>query len=101
MATLPVSIDPEEIEVFCRQNHVVSLSLFGSILTERFSDQSDIDILVEFDPAHVPGYFDLARMERELSERLGRKVDLRTPGELSRYFRDAVVANARLQYERR
>ena len=93
-------IDKEQLGEFCRKNQIARLSLFGSILTDRFSEKSDIDVLVQFDPDHVPGYFDMARMESQLSEMFGRKVDLRTPEELSRYFRDDVVASARLQYER-
>lgn len=77
------------------------LSLFGSILTERFRDDSDIDMLVEFEPGQVPGLIELSGMEIELSEIVGRKVDLRTAGELSRFFRSKVVASAVLQYEQR
>jgi hypothetical protein len=99
-ATLPVAIPQQAIAAFCERNHMRRLSLFGSILTDRFSEKSDIDILVEFDPGHIPGLFELSGMELELSEMLGRKVDLRTPGELSRYFRDHVVAAAVPQYER-
>ena len=96
-----LAIDKELLGAFCEKNHIDRLALFGSVLTERFCEKSDIDVLVQFNPEHVPGYFDLARMERELSAMFGRKVDLRTPEELSRYFRDDVVANARLQYEHR
>lgn len=95
-----LAISREEIEAFCVRHSIRKLSLFGSILTPRFRAESDIDVLVEFEPGRVPGLFDLAGMELELSERLGRKVDLRTPGELSRYFRDKVVAGAVVQYER-
>ena len=89
-----------EIEEFCRRNHVRKLSLFGSVLTPRFRPESDIDILVEFEPGSKTTLFDVAGMELELTEKLGRKVDLRTAGDLSRYFRDRVVATAALQYER-
>jgi predicted nucleotidyltransferase len=100
MATLPVEFQPQRIEAFCVRNHIRKLSLFGSILTPRFRADSDVDVLVEFEPDEVPGYFGLVGMEIELSEMLGKKVDLRTPQELSRYFRDAVVAGAAVQYER-
>ncbi len=93
-----VPLDREELAEFCRRNHISRLSLFGSVLTERFGPDSDVDFLVEFEPHNGPGYFGLARMERELSELVGRKVDLRTPLELSRYFRDEVVASAQVQY---
>lgn len=84
---------------FCERNYIRRLSLFGSVLTERFRPESDVDVLVEFDPEHIPGLLKLAGMEIELSEKLGRKVDLRTPEDLSRYFRDEVVSSALLQYE--
>ena len=96
-----LAISREEVEAFCLRHHIRKLSLFGSILTPRFRAESDIDVLVEFEPGRVPGYFGLVGMEMELSDMLGRKVDLRTPGELSRYFRERVVSEARLQYERK
>ncbi|MFN0166054.1 MAG: nucleotidyltransferase family protein [Bryobacteraceae bacterium] len=101
MATMPITVPSELITEFCRRNHIRKLSLFGSVLTPRFRPDSDVDVLVEFDPDQLPGLFRVARMERELSEALGRKVDLRTPEDLSRYFRDEVVASAVVQYERR
>jgi predicted nucleotidyltransferase len=88
----------EKIAEFCRDNHISKLSFFGSVLSGDFRPGSDVDVLVEFAEGHVPGFFDLARMEMELSEVLARKVDLRTPGELSRYFRDEVVSSARVEY---
>ena len=96
-----IEIPAEELAQFSRRNHIRKLSLFGSILTARFSPDSDIDVLVEFEPDHIPGFFGLTRMEGELSEIFRRKVDLRTPEELSRYFRDEVVASAAVQYEHR
>jgi len=92
-------IDTEQIAEFCRANHIRRLSLFGSVLRDDFSPESDLDVLVEFEDGHVPGLFGLARIERNLSEMLaGRKVDLRTPEDLSRYFRDDVLAEAEVQY---
>ena len=94
-----IKVGRKEIADFCRRNHIIKLSFFGSVLRDDFRPTSDIDVLVEFDPAHVPGLFQLARMERELSALLGnRKVDLRTPRDLSRYFRDDVIASAEIQY---
>ncbi len=98
---LPVELPREQIAAFCVEHHIRKLSLFGSVLTERFGPESDVDVLVEFEPGRVPGYFGLSAMERELSELVGRKVDLRTAAELSRYFRDQVVSSASVQYERR
>jgi uncharacterized protein len=92
-------IPRELIEDFCRRHHITKLSIFGSYLRDDFRPDSDIDFLVEFDPKHIPTLFDVAGMEIELSELLGgRKVDLRTPQDLSRYFRDEVVAHAEVQY---
>jgi hypothetical protein len=68
------------------------------VLHGDFRPDSDVDLLVEFDPGHVPGFFTLAHMERELSEVIGKKVDLRTPHELSKYFRDEVLSEAEVQY---
>lgn len=91
----------DKLAEFCRRNHILKLSLFGSVLREDFRPDSDVDVLVEFEEGYVPGFFGLARMERELSDLLGgRKVDLRTPQDLSRYFREEVLASAALQYAR-
>ncbi len=90
----------DKIAEFCRRNHIRKLSTFGSILRGDFHPDSDVDILVEFEPEHIPGYIRLAGMEFELSEILeGRRVDINTPKCLSRYFRDEVLARARVQYE--
>jgi uncharacterized protein len=94
-----VEIRKEEIAGFCRRHHISRLSLFGSVLRDDFRPTSDVDVLVEFEPGHAPGPFGLARTEREPSALLGgRKVDLRTPQDLSRYFRDEVMATAEVQY---
>jgi len=95
---LPISIDRTRITTFCRKHHITKLALFGSVLTDHFGPESDVDILVEFDPDHIPGLFALVGMEEELSELLGRKADMRTPKDLSRYFRDEVVRTALVQY---
>jgi predicted nucleotidyltransferase len=89
----------DEVAAFCRRHHVCKLSLFGSVLRDDFGPKSDIDVLVEFEPGHVPGFFRLFDMEEELSALLGgRKVDMKTPQDLSRYFRDEVLALAEVQY---
>lgn len=94
-----ISIDKEQIGQFCRQNHIRRFSLFGSVLREDFNPESDIDVLVEFEPEPIPGLFGIARMERELSQLFGaRKVDMRTAEDLSKYFRNAVLKEADLQY---
>jgi uncharacterized protein len=93
-----ISVDQKRIEEFCRKHHIRKLSFFGSVLRDDFGPESDVDVLVEFEPGHRVGYITLAAMEIELSEIVGRKADLRTAAELSRYFRDEVVRNAELQY---
>ena len=93
-----VQLDPLFVADFCKRNRIRKLALFGSVLTDRFRPESDIDMLVEFEDRARVGLFDLARMEIELTEKLGRKVDLRTPKDLSRYFRDEVVRGAEVQY---
>lgn len=84
---------------FCQQHHIRKLSVFGSVLRDDFSDDSDIDFLVEFEPEHTPGLIRLAGMELELSKLIERKADLRTAQDLSRYFRDEVVQSAIVQYD--
>lgn len=96
---LPIELPKDKVVVFCRRHHIHKLFLFGSVLREDFTPESDIDFLVEFLPEAKVTYFDLAQMERELSEMLdGRQIDLRTPAELSPYFRDRVLATAVVQY---
>lgn len=98
--TLPIPIPKKEIEQFCQRHHIRKLSLFGSGLRDDFTQESDIDFLVEFETGKTPGYFKIVSMEIELSELLeGRKIDLRTPNELSVYFRDRVMAEAVVQYD--
>jgi len=100
MATARIPVGEAVLAEFCRRNGIRKLSLFGSVLTDRFSESSDVDILVEFDPSRRVGLFKMAALERELTSFYGRKVDLRTPDELSRYFRDGVVSSAMVQYDR-
>jgi len=91
-----------KIAIFCRRHHIRRLALFGSVLRDDFGPDSDIDVLVEFEPGHVPGFLGIARLERELAQLLDvPRVDLRTPEDLSRYFRDDVVASAEVQYATR
>lgn len=92
-----IAIDRQRIADFCRRHHVRRLALFGSVLRADFGANSDVDVLVEFEPGHVPGFafFD---MQEELAGILGRAVDLHTAGSLSRYFRDQVVREAQDQY---
>jgi uncharacterized protein len=93
-----IAIDRKKLAEFCRRHHIRKLALFGSVLREDFRADSDIDVLVEFEPGHVPG-FGFVRIQRELSELLGgRRVDLVTPKFLNDRIRDRVLADAELQY---
>lgn len=87
----------EKIAEFCRKHHIKKLAIFGSVLRPDFRADSDIDVLVEFEPGHVPGLAFFA-MEEELSTILGRKVDLNTPQFLSKYFRDKILKEAVVHY---
>jgi len=94
-----IDVPVEIIEQFCRKNHIRKLSLFGSVLRNDFRQESDIDVLVEFEKNGVPGLLGISRMERELSNIFGgRKIDLRTPEDLSKYFRQQVLSTAEVQY---
>jgi len=90
-------IDQGKIASFCRKHHIERLALFGSALRQDFRSDSDVDVLVDFEPGHLPGLAFFA-MEEELSEILGRKVDLSTPGFISPNFRDEVLAESEVQY---
>lgn len=94
----PTKLPRQEIAAFCRRHHIRKLALFGSVLRSDFGPHSDVDVLVWFGEDRVPGMFGLVAMEQELSDMIGRKVDLRTPEDLSRLFRDDVVARAEVQY---
>ena len=94
-----ISMPQGALSAFCREHGIQRLSVFGSALRSDFGPDSDIDLLVEFEPDRICGLFGIARMERELSTLLGgRKVDLRTPEDLSRYFRQHVLDEAQVQY---
>ncbi len=93
-----IAIDRAGIADFCRRHHIRRLALFGSVLRDDFAPDSDIDVLVEFEPGHTVGLIRLAGIERELSDLLGRKADIRSPADLSPYFRDEVLDEAEVQY---
>jgi len=96
--SLRILIDRERIAEFCCTHHIQRLAVFGSALRDDFRQDSDVDILVWFDPDHTPGLIRFMSMQNELTDVIGRSVDLRTPDELSRYFRDEVVAQSEMQY---
>jgi len=84
-----IQVPRDKIASFCRRNHIRRLALFGSVLRQDFGPESDVDVLVEFEPDHIPGLAFFG-MQDELSQILGRKVDLNTPQFLSRHFRKAI-----------
>jgi predicted nucleotidyltransferase len=94
-----ITVPSEKIAEFCRKHHIHKLSLFGSVLRDDFRPDSDIDVLVEFEPGHAPGW-EFVAMQEELSEVLGHPVDLNTAGFLSRHFRQKVLDTAQVVYER-
>ena len=94
---LPIELPSDAIAEFCRRNHVRRLALFGSVLRPDFGPDSDVDVLVEFAPEHIPGLRFFA-MQDELSRILGRRVDLNTPRDLSPLFRDEVVRGTEVVY---
>ena len=99
MTVAQIEIPEAKIAQLCRRNGIRKLALFGSVLTNRFSASSDLDVLVEFQPREHVGFFRLADIEDELSQLLaGRKVDLRTQMDLSRHFREDVVRDALVVY---
>jgi len=93
-----IPIDEQQIADFCRRHHIRKLALFGSVLRDDFTPESDVDVLVEFEPGHMPG-FAFVDMQEELTELLGRRVDLSTPGFLSRYIRDRTLQEALVLYD--
>lgn len=96
---IKIEIPQAGIESFCKRHGVKKLAFFGSVLREDFDpEKSDVDVLIEFEPGKRVGYLGLVTMELELSAMLGMHVDLRTPSELSRYFRDEVIAAAEVGY---
>jgi len=93
LSPMAIQVPKDKIAGFCRRNHIRRLALFGSVLRRDFGQESDVDVLVEFEPDHVPGLAFFG-MQDELSQILGRKVDLNTPQFLSKYFREAVKKEA-------
>jgi predicted nucleotidyltransferase len=93
-----IDVDDDAIAEFCRRHGIKQLAFFGSVLRDDFGPESDVDVLVQFEPGVSAGFFAIARMQDELARILGRPVDLRTPNGLSRYFRDRVVREAETAY---
>ena len=100
MSRARIALPDDAVADFCRRHHIRRLAVFGSVLRDDFGPDSDVDVLVEFEPGTRVGLIRLAGMELELGSILGRKVDMNTPRSLSPYFRDSVLAKAEAQYER-
>ncbi len=92
MKTKNVEINEEAIRTFCEKHHIHRLALFGSVLRDDFGPDSDVDVLIDFEPGHAVGLITFAGLENELSDLVGRRIDLNTPDGLSPYFRDAVLS---------
>ena len=99
MGTPRIDVPREALAAFCRRQHIHRLALFGSVLREDFRPDSDVDVLVQFEPGHRVGLIRLSQVEAELAALLGRQVDLNTAGFLSPYFRDAVLRSAEPLYD--
>ena len=95
---LQIKIPKVWLRKFCEEHHITRMSLFGSVISTHFTSQSDVDVLVEFDPKHIPGLFSFIEMKNILSEHLGREVDLRTPDDISKLFRNEVMQQSYLIY---
>lgn len=93
-----IAFPKNKIRDFCRKYHVKKFSFFGSILTDKFGPDSDIDVLVEFEPNAHPNYFLLVDMENDLTKIFGRRTDVRTPNEISHYYRQQVLSEAKSIY---
>ena len=99
MSEARISIPKDRIVEFCKRNQIRRLCFFGSVLREDFGPDSDVDILVEFKPGTRMGLIRLSGLEIELDKIIGRKVDLNTPGFLSKYYRDQILTEADVQYD--
>ena len=95
-----IEIPKDEIAEFCEKNRIRKLSLFGSALRDDFRPDSDVDVLVEFEPGTHVGLIKLSGLELELGEILGRRVDLNTAGFINKYYRKKVLTEAEVQYDR-
>ena len=100
MAKFPIRLQNKEIVAFFKKYHIAHLALFGSVLTPNFTKKSDVDILINFEKEHVPHLLEMVRMESELSTIVGYPVDLKTVNDLSPYFRNSVLAKAKIIYGR-
>jgi len=98
MSRARIALPDEALADFCRRHNIHSLAVFGSVLRDDFGPDSDVDVLVEFEPGYCVGLITFAAMENELSDLIGRRVDLNTPAGLSPYFRDDALSEAEIHY---
>jgi len=96
--SLRIRVDRDKVADFCRRHHIRRFAFFGSVLRDDFRSDSDVDVLVEFDPEYRFGLFELVRMQQEFSDMIGREADFRTPEDLGRYMRDRVIAESEVQH---
>ena len=96
--TLHIRVDQDKVAEFRRRHHIRKFAFFGSVLRDDFRPDSDVDVLIEFDPEYRLGLFELMRMQQEFSDMIGREADFRTPEDLGRYMRDRVVSESEVQY---
>ena len=96
--SLHIQVNKDQIADFCSRHYIRKFAFFGSVLRDDFRPESDVDVLIEFDPAHIPGLITLMEMQLEFSDMIGREADFRAPGDLHRSFRDEVVAQAEVMY---
>jgi uncharacterized protein len=100
MLNIRITLPLEAIREYCQHEPITRLAVFGSVLRDDFGDNSDVDLLVEYQKGAIVTLLDMARQEIELTAMIGRKVDLRTPKEISRYFRQEVLDTAQVIYDR-
>ena len=98
---LHIAVDRTDLAAYCREHHIRRLAFFGSVLREDFGDESDVDVLVEFEPGARVSYFTLGGIQQDLSELFGRPVDVKTPTTLSRYIQQRVLDSAQTVYAHR
>ncbi len=96
---MKIEIEKNVLDNYCKKNGIKKISLYGSYLKNTYNKESDVDLLVEFEDDTEYGLLDVARIERELTNMIGKKVDLRTPEELSKYFRENIIKEAEVKYE--
>lgn len=96
--SMRIQINHDDIAAFCQRHHISKLAFFGSVLRDDFRPDSDVDVLVEFEPDQIPGLIDLMTMQHEFSEFIQREADFRTRDDLSQRFRQQVIETSEVAY---